>query len=105
MLLNPEFVFTVSQGERDFGKTERFSGIGSVEDHIGHFPATERFGRLFAQNPANRIQDVGLSAAVRADDGRNAFVEFKGGFIREGLKSEELERLKVHAEMVQIDWN
>jgi len=55
---------------------------------------------LFAQNPANGVENIGFATAIWADDGGDALVEAKGSFVGKGFEAEELERLKVHAGVV-----
>jgi hypothetical protein len=49
---------------------------------------------LLAEDPGDGIGDVGLAAAVRSDDGGNAFAgELDLGTITEGLEAEYLNLL------------
>ena len=41
---------------------------GAPEDHVVHLAATQAFGRGLAHRPAERLDEVGLAAAVGADD-------------------------------------
>ena len=52
--------------------------------------------KSFVEPAEFRIEHVRFAAAVRADDGRNAFVELEEGFICERLKAKEFERLEMH---------
>ena len=46
------------------------------------------FDALLAQNPCNRVRDVGFAAAIRADDRSDTVArEDKLGMIREGFES------------------
>ena len=42
--INPKFGRTIGQRERDLSKAERLARVGSIENHIGHFSAAQRFG-------------------------------------------------------------
>jgi hypothetical protein len=46
---------------------------------------------LLAETPADGIEDVRLSAAVRADDRSDAFVKFQVRLVDERLKTYEFE--------------
>ena len=93
---DPELLRALGEIQRNFGETERLAGLGAVENDISHLAAAERFGRLFTQNPADGVADVGLPAAIGTNNGGHAFVEIKDCFVGERLKAEELERLKMH---------
>src|SRR5205807_5669295 len=83
----------ISEGERDFSEAERFAIIGAVENDVGHFVAAKRFGGLLAEDPANRVEQIGFATTVRADNRGHAFVEIEERFVGEGFEAEELERL------------
>ena len=51
---------------------------------------------MFAQDPAHGVEDVGFAATVRADDGRDAFVEIEHGLIGERFEPEEFKGVEVH---------
>ena len=50
---------------------------------IGHFVAAQRFRRLLAERPPDCVEHVGFAAAVRADDGGDAFVNIENCFVGE----------------------
>src|SRR5205085_7870165 len=83
----------IREGERDFGEAERFSVVGAVENYVGHFAAAERLGGLFAEHPADRVEQIGFAASVRADDRGHTLVKIEERFIGKRFKAEELERL------------
>ena len=83
----------IGKGERDLSEAEWFARIGAVKNDVGHFAAAQRFGRLLAEYPANGIEQVGFAAAIRADDGSDAFVKIENGFIGKRFEAEKLERL------------
>ena len=56
--------------QRDFGKVALRAGGGACEDHIFHAPAAHGFGARFAHHPPDRFQQVGLAAAIGANDAR-----------------------------------
>ena len=77
-----------AERERHFAHAHRFAAVGAVENHIGHFAAAQRLGRLLAEHPADGIGDVGFAAAVGADDGGDTGLKVQRGLVREGLKTE-----------------
>jgi len=55
----------------------------------------QRLGRLLPEHPGDGVGDIRLAAAVRADDGGNAFaVELELRAIAERLESQDLQFLK-----------
>ena len=95
--VHAQLTAAVRKRERDFAEPDWFARIGPIENNVGHFAAAKRLGGLFAENPANGIEHVGFSAAVRSDDGGDSFVKFEKRFVREGFETDELERVKMHA--------
>ncbi len=93
MPIDVEFGCAITEGERDLGETDRLARVASVENDVGHFAAAERFGGLFAENPAHGIKQIGFSATVRADNGGDALVKIKSRFIGERFEAEKFERL------------
>jgi hypothetical protein len=84
--------FRVDQCERHFGHASGITVARARKDHILHARPTQRLGRLLAEHPRNRVGNVRLAAAVRPDDGGDAFaVEFQLGAITEGLESQNLQ--------------
>ena len=94
--VDSELSRAIGEGERDFGKAERLARVGSVENDVGHFAAAKRFGGLFAEHPAHRIEQIGFAAAIRADDCGNAFVEIEKRLIGKRFKAEKLKRFEMH---------
>ncbi len=74
-------------------KPKWLASVGAVENNIGHFAATKRFGGLLAEHPSDRVEQIGFAATVRTDDRGDAFVEIENGFIGERFEAEQLERL------------
>ena len=61
-----------SEGQRHFRQSQWPPSIRTIEDHVGHFTATQRLGRLLAQHPTDRVRHVGLATAIGADNGRDS---------------------------------
>ena len=51
--------------------------VGAAENHVRHFPSAQRFGRLLAEHPAHRIENVRLAAAVGSDNRSDAAVKIQ----------------------------
>ena len=83
----------IGESKRDFGEAERLARVSAVENYVSHFATTKRFGGLFAEHPANGVEQIGFATTVRADDGGHAFVEIESRFIGEGFEAQEIERL------------
>ena len=98
--VRPSVNFWINQSQRHFGHPGRVAVAGAGEDHVFHARAAQRLGRLLTEHPGDRVGDVRLAAAVRADDGGNAFaMELQFGAIAERLESQDLQLL----EFEQID--
>ena len=86
----------VDEGERDLGHAGGLAVAGAGEDDVFHLDAAEGLGGLLAENPGDGVGDVGLAAAVGADDGGDAFAgELDLGAITEGLEAEYLNLLEL----------
>ena len=82
--------------EGNLANLGRLAGIRALENDVLHFSPAQRLGALLAQHPADGIGDVGLPAAIRADDRGHARFETESGGIGERFESMERDRLKVH---------
>lgn len=91
-----DFGIDIANGEGDFGHSERFPAVCTVEDDVGHLAATEGFGGLFSENPADGVGDVGFTAAVGADDAGDTPLKVQGGFIGEGFEPQHGQVLQEH---------
>ena len=85
-----------ADGHRHLRHAERLALVGAVENHIHHSGAPERLGRLLAQNPPNRIGNIRLAAAVRADNRRDARLKVERRLVRKRLKAQGREILQIH---------
>ena len=78
----------IHQGHGDVGHAEGLAVARSGEDDVFHAGAAEALGGLLAEHPTDGIADVALAAAVRADDGGDAFpVEAQLGAVAEAFES------------------
>ena len=87
----------VVEGERDLGVVARRPGARAVEDHVVHAVAAHDAGAVLAHHPAQRLEQVRLAAAVRADDAGQARGDDELGRVDEALEPEEAQAGEVHA--------
>ncbi len=90
----PKRLLAVGERDADFGHAERLAVVGAVEDAVFHLGAAEGLGALLAEHPADGVGDVALAAAVRADDGGHARLEFELGLVRKALESDHFQDLR-----------
>ena len=62
----------IDHRQRDLRHPERLPFARAGEDHVFHPRAAEALGALLAQNPTDRITEVGFAAAVRSHNGGDA---------------------------------
>src|SRR5204863_8389473 len=63
--------------EEHFGRVAGRAHRTAGKDHIVHFAAADRCRTGFAHDPAQRIEQIGLAASVRAHDGREPGLDEK----------------------------
>ena len=88
----------VVEDELDAGATRGLAQVRAVEDHVLHRLAAQLARLAFAEDPAHRIDDVRLAAAVRADDADELAGELEVGRFNERLEARELDRMKAHGD-------
>jgi len=71
------------QRHGDFRHTHRGSILAAIENNVVHLLSAQRLYPLLAHNPANGVNDVRFSAAVRTDDGCYALGKIENDFIAE----------------------
>src|SRR5205085_1259197 len=81
----------IVEGHGDLGNADRASRRGAVEDDVGHLAAAQRFGRLFAENPADGVNDIALARPVRPHDARDAIAELEHGLIGKALEADKFQ--------------
>ena len=91
-----EHAVVVREVQRDFGDVHRASRRRPLEDHLFHLRAAQQPRALLAEHPAHGVGHVGLAAAVRADDRRDARIEHHLGGVGERLESLQLELGQPH---------
>ena len=85
-----EGAIAVVEAEGNKGVARWFSLVGAEEDNILHLFSAKTADRLLTHDPAHRIGNVALSAAVRANNGGDTLIEIQRRFFREGLEAMNL---------------
>ena len=86
-LLHGEHMAGVIQNQGDLGIARLLPLLGAAEDHVLHLAAPEGLGGLLPHDPADGVGEVGLSAAVGADNGGDVLVKGQNRLVREGLEA------------------
>jgi hypothetical protein len=92
------------EGEGDLGQANGLPPGVSGEDEIIHPIATQEFGALLSQRPADGVGNVALAAAVRADDGGDARLKGEFNLVREGFETEERDFGELHVRVSAPPW-
>ncbi len=87
----------VVDGQGHLGAAQWRAAGGAGEDDVLHLAAAQRLGALLAHDPAERVHDVGLARAVRADHTGDAGLEPERGRRGERLETAQGQGLQVHA--------
>jgi len=87
----------VVEDQLDARLGHRLAGVGAIEDDVGHRLAAQVLRRAFAHDPAHGVDDVGFSAAVRADHCRHVAREADRSGIDEGFETGEFDAFQSHA--------
>ena len=86
------------QRQRHLGQVARRPPGGAGEDHIVHLAGAQRAGALLAHRPAQRLDHVGLAAAVRADDAGQARMDLHADRFGEALEPGDAQAAKLHGQ-------
>ena len=81
----------VVDGQRYLAHPQGLAAPGAGEDHVLHAVAADGAGALLAEDPPDRLDDVGLAAAVGTHDPRDPGAEGDLGLVEEGLEAEDVE--------------
>ena len=73
--------------DRDLGEVARGAGGGAGEDHVLHPRAAHRGGAVLAHDPAQRLQQVRLAAAIGAHHAGEAVLDIEVGRVDEALEA------------------
>ena len=91
-----QFLFAVGEDQFDLALGEGLAAVGAGEDDVLHRRGAQGLGGLFAQDPADRVDDVGLAAAIGSDHGRDPGTELDAGPVGEAFESVGDDFLEVH---------
>ena len=91
-----ELPFGILERDRHFGHAHGLAAFGALEDDVGHLGAAQALGALVAEHPLDGVHNVGLAAAVGADDAGQPRVELELGAVGEGLEATGDETLEAH---------
>ncbi len=95
--LDREQVGAVVDRERHLGATEGGAVRRPGEDDVVHLAAAQGAGALGTEHPGDRVDEVRLPRAVRADDDHHARLELEHRLVGEGLETPQGQRLQEHA--------
>ena len=90
VVVGAELLLALGEGDGHFRRAERLARVGAVEDHVGELGAPQRSRLLLAENPADRVGNIGLSASVRTDDRDQTGIEVEPRLVRERLEADYL---------------
>src|SRR5690606_15348646 len=82
--------------QADFGDAAGGAAGGAAEDDGVHLPAARLLGGGLSHDPAQRLDQVRLAAAVRADDAGQAGLDQELGRLDERLEACQPQLLKMH---------
>jgi hypothetical protein len=86
----------VVEHELDARPTGRLALARAIEDHVLHGLAAQLARLALAEHPAHGVHDVGLAAAVRADDADALAGKLEGGGLGERLEAGQLDLVQTH---------
>ena len=86
------------QRQRHLGEVARWPAGGAGEDHVVHLAGAQRAGALLAHRPAQRLDHVGLAAAVRADDAGQPGMDLHADRLGEALEPGDAQAAEMHGQ-------
>ena len=92
--------FRVVHGQDHLGKVAGRTGGGPGKNHILHRAATHGFGAVFAHDPAQRLQQVGLATAVWPHHTGQPIRDDQIGWINKAFEAGEFEFAKAQKRWV-----
>ena len=78
------------------GRADRLATGRAVENNVGHRLAAQVFGRALAHDPAYRVDDIGLAAAIGSDDTDEITGEQDRGRVDKGFEARQLDFFQTH---------
>ena len=95
-VISGELLIIRRKDHGDLGHPDGVDLLRAVEDHVIHLFPAEGLDPLFAHNPADRVGDVALAAAVRTDDAADPGGEIEDDLLPEGFETGDFESLEPH---------
>ena len=86
----------VVEDELDLAGLGRLAALGAVEEDVVRLVRAQLGRRQRARRPDDRVGDVRLAGAVRADDDRYAGLQLQLERVRKRLEAAQSERAQVH---------
>ena len=86
----------VVEKQHHLGGVARRAGVGAGEDHVFHAGGAQRLVGGFAHHPAQRFDQIGLAAAVRADHAGQPVLDVKIRRLDERLEPEQTQLVEFH---------
>ena len=86
----------VVDGHHHFGVVARRAAAGAGKDHRFHVGGAQRLVGRLAHRPAQRLDQIGLAAAVRPDHAGQARLDQEVGRLDKGFKSVQAKARKFH---------
>ena len=94
-VLDGEGAVGIVDRQRDVRTAQRRPAGGARENNVFHLSAAEGLGALFAHDPGQGVDHIGLARAVGADHGGDAWFEFEGRRRCERLESPDGQALEM----------
>jgi hypothetical protein len=86
----------IAEHQLDAGAAGRLALARAVEDHVLHRLAAQLAGLALAEHPAHGVDDIGLAAAVGADDADTLAGQLKRSGFGERFEARELDLVQAH---------
>ena len=87
----------VVEEQHHLGGVARRPRVGAGEDHVVHARGAQRLVRGLAHHPAQRLDQIGFAAAVRADHAGQAVLDVEVGRLDEGFEPEQTQLVEFHS--------
>ena len=87
----------IVEEQRHLGGVARRPRRRAREDDVVHAGRAHVLVRAFAHHPAQRLDEIGLAAAVRPDDAGQAALDHELGRLDERLEAKQAEAIELHA--------
>ena len=92
----------IVEQEADFGVVARGPAAGAGEDDVVHAGGAHGLERTLAHHPAQRLDEIRLAAAVRADDAGQAGLDLELGGVAEALEAGQAQALEFHSTALSL---